>query len=210
MHLKVVILLFFMSYSSDTLAQPSSGGGTFPVYKALGIIKIEEYRYNYKGPSPCDSTPFNVKYFNNKGQMIKEIVHGRHNPYYTYEYNNEGFLVNIDTNGLIGIGHFIPISLKDTAFEQLLIKETWFMIDTMRRLKQTIQFDSISIKTDFTYDDFGKILSEITSYKQWDDRYYASISKLYVYNEMGLLHQIIRKEEDQLINIREFHYSKTN
>lgn len=84
------------------LSQYPTGGRVYPKYQANKILRVEEYNSNYLKSTNLSLDK--VLYFNNKGQMVKECFERRYNACYTYEYNKEGFLINIDTLGMFGFG----------------------------------------------------------------------------------------------------------
>lgn len=213
--MKTIFSILFVAVSILVKAQESSGGGTFPNYKKLGIVKIEEYYYNIEQTNAKDSVPKRTLFFDNLGQMIKEQFNQNFtNPFYSYHYNNEGFLTDIDTNGMFGYGFSSSLPLPDTIYSLYSIEETWFSIDTITRIKTSVKHshnDSLYIKKEYLYDSLGQVIKEIISLKKENDPYKVSESVSYEFNDLNLLTKIVWKNEEnnQIIAIEEHRYFTT-
>lgn len=205
----ILTLFFVISYVS--FGQQASKTGVYEQFANRSIIKVTEYKYNYAGLLACDSSSKKIQYFNEKGQLIKEsfLGRGRLNAYYIFEYNIEGFLVDIDTIGMFTYGTTIS-TFRDTGFVNANVQETWKIKDTSRRLIESISFssyDSIEHKKTMEYDQNGNISLEQHYTKSGNGNYVQENSIQYFYNNMGLIEKIIWKNrEDEIEYISEYKY----
>ena len=149
------LLLHFFSFG-----QRASENKLNLKYAVYGVEKVTEYYYSYGGYAKCDSTPRLIQFYNQKGQLINErFPRTRYKNEYFFTYNDEGFLINIDSFGLFGFGSGFG-RFVDTSYQD--IQERWICFDTTRRLVETIRTSSENDFEDsqkFAYDDFGYLCS---------------------------------------------------
>jgi len=204
-----LILLIIIPY--EGFGQEASKTGVYEQYANLSIKKVTEYMYNYTGLPVCDSSPQKIQYFNDKGQLIKEsfLGRGKLNSHYTFEYNKEGFLVDIDTMGMFTYVTSTG-TYPTTVIEITNVKETWKVEDTSRRLIESIRSssnNSTELKKTLEYDQHGNITLEQYFTKSGIGNYVKENSIQYFYNTMGLIEKIVWKnKEDEIEFIREYKY----
>jgi hypothetical protein len=179
-----------------------------PRYARFGVEMVTEFYYSYRGFQPCDSTALNVQLYNKKGQLTKErFPRSRMNNYYTYEYNEEGFLIDIDSIGFFGYGSASG-RFEDTSYEE--IQECWIRFDTTRRLVQSVRYYSdldAQVTTDYEYDDSTGRLCRSASFEECKAKIEFIGSSNYEYDSNGfLLKKIFRDEEETITAIHEFVY----
>ncbi len=211
MNRSIVFLILLIVVSHEGYGQEAYKTGVYEQYANLSIKKVTEYKYNYTGLLVCDSSPQKIQYFNEKGQLVKESFLGRGKLYshYTFEYNKEGFLVDIDT---IGMFSYVTSSgtYPTTGIEITNVKETWKVEDTSRRLIESISSssnNSTERKKTLEYDQHGNITLEQYFTKSGIGNYVKENSIQYFYNNMGLIEKIIWKnKEDEIEFIREYKY----
>jgi hypothetical protein len=214
LNMKYCFFLYLCYTACFVYAQQSSGGGTFPAYKQHNILKVEEYRYTFKESPVNDSLPVRTLEFDKSGRMVREeFTQRRSSPYYTYTYNPEGFLIDIDTTGLFGYGSFVSDRLMDTLFKHKIVEETSFYIDTFKLVasrKTTHIEDSVSYRTDFSYNTLGQLVMERTFLQDKSGKFVCIRSDQREYNTMGLLMRIIHRDEqeDEVNEVEEFKYFK--
>lgn len=194
-----VITFYFLDFG-----QEASQGGVYSKYAMNKVKNVTEYIYLYTGKSKCDSTPFKIQSFNIKGQLIKESFRGigKRRSYYTFEYNSEGFLIDIDTNGLI-INTVGSSNILDTIIESKKITEKWMLYENESRLIEsitTLNNDSITVKKTINYNQRGDITLEQFYEKCGAMNYEKSSSVHYFYNANGLLEKIISKNENNEVD----------
>ncbi|TXI84169.1 MAG: hypothetical protein E6Q38_02320 [Crocinitomicaceae bacterium] len=211
MNRSTVFLILLIVFSFECFGQEASKTGVYEQYANLSIKKVTEYKYNYTGSLVCDSSPQKIQYFNEKGQLIKEcfLGRGRLNSYYTFKYNKEGFLVDIDTMGMFSYGTSTG-TYPTTGVEITNVKETWKVEDASRRLIESISSsskDSTELKKTLEYDQQGHISLEQYFTKSGIGNYVKENSIQYFYNNMGLIEKIIWKnKEDEIEFINEYKY----
>lgn len=209
--MKYLIIVVFLFISKSFYAQRSCGGGVSLKYKELGIRKVEEYKFYSNHSHSNDSIPRRTLYYNHLGQITKEQFNDQFSkPFYTFKYNEEGFLVDIDTNGRIGIGIGAAEPITDTIFSQIKSQEWWFNIDTIQRLQTSVSYvnDSVGFKKEYQYNSYGQITSEYQFSIQMEGGFKLVESIIYEYNEQHLLIKCVRKNEEtkEVISVEEYLY----
>lgn len=208
---KYVVLFCLITCYLLSFGQVASQSGIYGKYAMNKVKKVTEYIYLYTSKSKCDSTPFKIQSFNIQGQLIQESYRGigKRRSYYTFEYNSEGFLIDIDTNGML-IYSDGSSDISDTIIETKTISEKWMLFKNESRLIETItktNDDSVSIKKTIEYNQRGDITIE-QFYEKNDTMDYKKISSVqYFYNINGLLEKIISTNENKQIDcIYEYNY----
>lgn len=174
----------------QSYAQSPTLDGDYSKYVEQQIFKIEEFTYNNNLKYTLDTSLSHVLYINEKGQLTKETFYrGKWGSDYKYEYNDEGFLVDIDTNGMFVYGYSSSIAIIDTTYNYSEITETWMDIDTFHLLKMKIEYfpkDSLAVKSTFEYDSVGRILEKQYFSKNSNEEFQFFGCDYYEYNNLGL------------------------
>ena len=210
-----IFLIYFLISPYINIGQETSKSGSYEHYTKNKIKKVTEYHYSYQGYIDCDSTPFKVKYFNEKGQLIKESFQGRGKlfAHYTFEYNNEGFLIDMDTMGMFFYSSTSSYT-SDTIYKTWIKAETWISFDTTSRLNEVISLsenDSLGYKKTIEYNQIGEISIEQFYTKNENLDFVKSDSIQYFYNAMGLIEKIIWTNEHNVVDqITKYKYETFN
>lgn len=208
-------LIYFLILPYINFGQEASKSGIYEHFAKNKIKKVTEFKYNYHGLIACDSTPFKVQDFNEKGQLIKESFQGRGKlfAHYTFEYNNEGFLIDMDTMGMFSYSSTSSYT-ADTIYKTLITAETSMSFDTTSRLIEVISLsenDSLGYKKTIEYNQIGEISIEQFYTKNENLDFVKSISIQYLYNSMGLIEKIIWTNEQNVVDqITEYKYETFN
>lgn len=172
------LLLSFIS--CHVIAQFPTGGGNFPEYKLAEIESLTKM-YVKCSDSTKNDTLFRYRQeFDENGNMIEEHFNCIYDSdcYYRYYYNDEGFLMAVDTNGFFGYGRSYGGSdttyqteireYRTTIHGQQVVKEV--RIDHLRKDKYITYYDynkdgkSIRETTYFADGELTRVLIYVTRY----------------------------------------------
>jgi hypothetical protein len=193
---RILLTCLLLFPTLGTLAQQSSRGGRFPEYARCNVKEISRYQISYSDTLPNDTLCLVRQEFDREGFMLREQFPGTRSRSvtYTFSYNSKGFLSDIDTSGMTGLGW--GSSGPDTAYSTET--KIYQHFDTVSRVIRSIftNLADLSVyETLYAYDSLGGLASEqtISTYRQPVS---ISTNKTeYHYTDDGLLEDISNYNE---------------
>ena len=194
------LLLFNFSLISCFLsfAQQGVNGGYFPKIHNCKVSSAKSYIVNYNDSIAIDTIFNGTTFYNKQGFLVKEEFKGRYGvKSYKYHYNDLGFLIQIDTNGLFGYGHG---SNPDTVLTEHT-KEYITYGDEERLIRDifVIKTDTVEFHTMYFYNSLGKVSKETHLSGRDESTLEITYYIEYSYLDCGLKSEELRFDSDMKI-----------
>lgn len=180
------------------------------LYTKNKVKEVRIYNMNFVYPNRCDSIPDEIKEYNSLGYLKRKLIGRGLKTRFNYYYNDEKFLINIDTSGMWGWGYATCDSLCNTTNETCLtIIESGYVGNCFVKFEEITfcEIDKTQHKTIYQYDSFCRLIgtfyyiiengkerfdgSSITEYNS-----YGLIAKEYQMNEKYEINYVTDYEYD--------------
>jgi hypothetical protein len=181
-------------------------GGYFPEIHNCNVRSAKSYSITYDNSTAVDTFNNGTTFFNKQGFIEREEYKGLFGAKsYKYHYNDLGFLIQIDTNGLFGYGQG---SNPDTVLTEHT--KEYIRYCTEERLLRdifVIKTDTIQFHTLYSYNSSGKV-SKKTHLSGRNESTLAITSYVeYHYLVCGLISEELRLDSDmKIISRRVYEY----
>lgn len=207
--MKIVQILILLVNTFVLFSQDISKELHNPKYAELGIKSVDRLEVNIFDESIVD-TVFHVrKIYNEKGYLISDkfMNSNQVDRSYDYHYNKVHLLIGIDT-----LGYFQSHQRSGTvyyAYDSVHYEysEKYIIVKGIKKISMTNELlleDSTATKTYYTYNEEGLLIRRNVEYYQ-GSKMTNLFNTVYVYNENGLLSQMIYYNKNGLKPNREIY-----
>lgn len=161
------------------------------LYTKNKVKEVRIYNMNFEYPNRCDSIPKEIKKYNVKGYLTSRICgNGAIKSKYKYEYNDENFLIDVDTSGLRGIVLNSEDELCDSSgITYLTFIETGFIGNCQLKFEEVNIYsinNQIQFKKKYQYDSFCRLIGTFY-YSIENGKESFDGSSITEYNSFGLI-----------------------
>jgi hypothetical protein len=210
MKLAVTIIGIFLVQS---LSAQLPVGGHYSEMETKKVKSIKEYSVYLYGEIP-DTNWLNTKQYNKQGYLIREEFMGylKQKCYYQFEYNSNGFIVNIDStsNNLNYSRGGYNQSIDTVLNTEKIIWEHLPNGSKREKLRESIWYDDMigdsTIQVlEYTYTSFGELETIVNRSQDFDGmRKSVSFGK-YIYNDKELISEVVILDSNDNIIVKSFY-----
>jgi hypothetical protein len=159
------------------------------LYSKNKVKEVRIYQFRNDNYIRCSDKPKVIKNYNSFGNLIKKEEYYHLVTYYKYKYNDENFLIDVDTSGMIGIGYSIGDSVCDPTTEKCItIIESGYVGNCNVKFEEITfcEIEKAQHKTIYQYDSFCRLTGTF-SYIIEDGKESFIGSLITEYNSYGLI-----------------------
>lgn len=196
--MRLLLFNFLLISCFYSFAQQGLNGGYFPEIQGCKVSSANSYRVNYKDGIAIDTFSNGTTFYSKRGFLVKEEFKGTYGvKSYKYHYDDLGFLIQIDTNGLFGYGHGLNPDTVLTAHTKEYI--TYGDEERLTRDVFVIKTDTIEFHTLYFYNSFGKVSKETHLTGRDESTLEVTYCVEYSYLDCGLKSEELRYDSDMNI-----------
>ncbi len=197
--MKNIIFILFALLNLTGFSQPREKTLYDRQLELCNVKSVESFILKYDDGKVIDSIFIEIKHFNESGFLMKKELPWRKeaNRIIKYNYDEEGYLIRIDSLGLFNRGGF---SYRDTMIYEK--SEIFMMVAGQKKMLEKtskIKGDTIEFQTKYRYNDSGQLIEEVhfsgKDHNSLKLRYYIN----YYYLECGTLEKKVSLNADNKV-----------